>query len=229
MIMNISNNIVKHYLKNVYFINGTSYAGKSTMCRMLAEKYDLLLCGENYKLDELLSIVTPDEQPNLSYFHTKKDWQEFLNRAPEEYEKWIFGTSWESASFEVAELIRISAKQKVIVDTNIPCSVLKQIADYNQVAIMLSPQSMSVDYFFEREDEDKRFLLSQIQKADDPEKTMKNFRACVARICSPEHYEECLSSGFYTLIREDVHLDTRAETLERLADHFGFSHRDVRV
>lgn len=49
--MNIKNNILKAYLKNCFFINGTAYAGKSTMCRMLAEKYHLLLCGENYGLD----------------------------------------------------------------------------------------------------------------------------------------------------------------------------------
>ena len=46
--MNINNNILKAYLKNCFFINGTAYAGKSTMCKMLAEKYHLLLCGENY-------------------------------------------------------------------------------------------------------------------------------------------------------------------------------------
>ena len=37
--MFIENNILKHYLKNVYFITGTAYAGKSTMVKMLAEKY----------------------------------------------------------------------------------------------------------------------------------------------------------------------------------------------
>ena len=44
--MKIENNVLKHYLKNVYFITGTAYAGKSTMCKMLAERYDMLLCGE---------------------------------------------------------------------------------------------------------------------------------------------------------------------------------------
>ena len=34
--MNISNNILKHYLKNVYFITGTAYAGKSTTVKMLS-------------------------------------------------------------------------------------------------------------------------------------------------------------------------------------------------
>ena len=35
---------------------------------------------------------------------------------------------------------------------------------------MLSPQSLSVDMFFERDDEEKLFLLSQIKQAVDPKK-----------------------------------------------------------
>ena len=46
--MKIENNIIKHYLQNVYFITGTAYAGKSTAVRMLAEKYGMIHCGENY-------------------------------------------------------------------------------------------------------------------------------------------------------------------------------------
>ena len=33
---------------NVYFINGTAYAGKSTMIKLLAGKYDGIACEENY-------------------------------------------------------------------------------------------------------------------------------------------------------------------------------------
>ena len=40
--MKIENNILKHYLKNVYFITGTAYAGKSTTVKMLAERYDMV-------------------------------------------------------------------------------------------------------------------------------------------------------------------------------------------
>lgn len=221
--MNIANNILRHYLQNVYFINGTAYAGKSTMCKLLAEKYGLFLCGENYKMDDMLSVVTAKEQPNLNYFHTKKDWQEYLNRSPEEYAQWTCGNTMEAAGFEIAELIRVSAGQKVIVDTNIPCDMLKEIADYHRVAIMLSPQSMSVDCFFEREDEEKQFLLSQIRQAEHPEETMANFKACLAKINSPEIYQQFLHSGFFTLMRENNHADTRAEMLEQLACHFGLS------
>ena len=34
----IAGNILKALFKNVYFINGTAYAGKSTMVKLLSEK-----------------------------------------------------------------------------------------------------------------------------------------------------------------------------------------------
>ena len=46
--MKIDNRIIKHYLKNVMFITGTAYAGKSTMAALLAERYGLVECGENF-------------------------------------------------------------------------------------------------------------------------------------------------------------------------------------
>ena len=45
MKIGISDNIIRHYLENVYFINGHSYAGKSTMVKLLAERYGMICCG----------------------------------------------------------------------------------------------------------------------------------------------------------------------------------------
>ena len=223
--MEIKNNIIKNYLKNVFFINGTAYAGKSTMCAMLAKRYNLIHCEENYCADKFLEIATAKEQPNMTYFKTHNDWQKFLNRTPNEYASWIKGNSEEMAEFEIAELIRISADQKVIVDTNIPVNILSEIADYNQVAIMISPQSMAVNNFFDRQDPEKRFLLSQIQKADNPEKTMANFKECLSVINSQKVCDDWASFGFYTIVRRDATTDTREETLNKLSVHFGFSER----
>ena len=219
--MEIQNNILKHYLKNCYFITGTAYAGKSTMCAMLAQKYGMIHCEENYNMDEILSVVTHEQQPNLNYFNADIDWRAYVSRSPEEYERWYLGTSREVTGFEIAQLIRLSASKKVIVDTNIPCDILWQISDYNHVAVMLSPQSMSVDKFFERSDPEKQFLLSVIRSCPEPEKVMENFRACIARVNSAEHYNTFANSGFFTIVRENTEMDTREETLEILARHFG--------
>jgi len=218
--MKFNNQLLKHHLKNVMFINGTAYAGKSTMVKMLAEKYGLIQCGENYDcIPE--GIVTPESYPNLSYFQTLKDWQEFVNRSPQDYYDWIVGSSRELVEFEITHLMSISRSQKVIVDTNIPLDILKEITDYNQVAIMVSPQSMSVEHFFDRDDEDKKFIKAQIMASENPEKTMENFLACLAKINSREAYNDFINSGFFTIVRKDTIVDTRLETLDQLAKHFG--------
>lgn len=215
--MEISNSVIKHYLKNVMFINGTAYAGKSTMAKMLADKYGLIHCEENYDCVPK-ELLTQDKHPNLYYTFSVKDWQEFINRTPDAYAKWIFGNTQELIEFEIAYLMSVSKSQKVIVDTNLPVDVLREVADYNQVAIMLSPQSMSVERFFDRDDKD--FFKQKIMESENPERTMANFRDCIAKIHSKEIYDEFLTSGFFTIVRESTITDTRAETVETLAKHF---------
>ena len=219
--MKIENNIIKHYLKNVYFITGTAYAGKSTTVKMLSERYDMVFCGENYHSAVSDAIATPEAQPDICFINNLTDWKEFVTRTPEEYERWIYSVGKEAAEFEVAELIAISQDKKVIVDTNVPVDILKEISDYNHVAVMLSPTSMSVERFFDREDPDKQFLLNVINSCEDPESVMENYRQGLARINSQEHYDELASSGFFTVVREDNGEDTREKVCDIIAKHFG--------
>ena len=107
----------------------------------------------------------------------------------------------------------------MIVDTNIPIDILREISDYQHVAVMLSPQAMSVERFFGREDPEKQFILKQIQQAADPEKTMENYRACLAAINSPEAYRSWEEAGFFILVRSEAR--TPQQTLAALEEHFG--------
>lgn len=219
--MKIENSILKHYLKNVYFITGTAYAGKSTMVNMLAQRYDMVLCAENYFSELSDRLATPDVHPDLCYIRNLTNWEDFVRRSPEEYERWIYGTGREAAEYEVAQLISLSADRKVIVDTNIPIDLLKEISDYHHVAVMLSPQSMSVERFFDRSDPEKQFLLRVIEGCEDSAAVMENYRQGLARTNSRQHYEEYASSGFFTVVREDNGLDTREAVCDILAKHFG--------
>ena len=205
----------------MYFITGTSYAGKSTVVKMLAERYGMLPCGENYHMDVSEVVATPETHPDLCYNRSLTDWRDFVTRTPEEYERWIYAVGREAAEFEVAQLIAVSQDQKVIVDTNIPLDLLREISDYSHVVVMLSPQSMSVDRFFDRSDPDKQFLLNVIDSCDDPASVMENYRRGLARINSKEHYNEYANSGFFTVLREDNGVDTREETCHKIAKHFG--------
>jgi hypothetical protein len=188
---------------------------------MLAERYDMVCCGENYHMAVSESVATPETHPDLCFNKNLTDWREFVTRTPEEYERWMYSVGREAAEFEVAELIAISQDKKVIVDTNIPLDVLKEISDYNHVAVMLSPQSMSVERFFDRADPEKQFLLGVIDSCDHPEAVMKNYRKGLERINSQEHYDEYANSGFFTVVREDNGTDTREQVCDMIAKHFG--------
>jgi len=199
--MKIESNLLKALFKNVYFINGTAYAGKSTAVRNLSERFGGVCCGENYH-DELTHLTDADHQPALRYFDTMSGWEEFLSRTPEEYCAWIEGVNREAAELELLLLIRLAQMDvPVFVDTNIPLEMLREIGA--NVLIMLSPQSMSVERFFDRDDPEKQFLLQQLEQFPDPEAAKANFRACLAALNSPECYAAFENSGFPVYIRRE--------------------------
>ncbi|MDO5521924.1 MAG: AAA family ATPase [bacterium] len=218
MRISIESNIIRYMLKDVYFINGTAYAGKSTMVKRLAKKHNGICCGENYHL-VLSDAINEVEQPNMWYMKTLKDWHDFVNRTPEEYDRWITDSAKEITGLEIALLLQYAKEgKKVFVDTNIAPAILKEISEYNHVLIMLSPQETSINRFFEREDKDKQFLYQLLIDNENPEKALENYRQCLKRVNSKEHYKEFEDSGFKVLKRDESR--TIEETLDLVEEHF---------
>lgn len=190
--------------ENVYFINGTAYAGKSTMVKLLAEKYDGIACEENYQ-DKLLENLDAQKFPNLTYTRDLQDWGEFIRRTPDEYEAWVNGVTKECTVLEIEILKELISKTKkrIFVDTNIPVEILHEISDENHVLIMLADPNISVDRFFERPDKEKQFLYQLLLKEDNLEKAMVNFRECLKRVNSSERYMMFKESGFKVITRDE--------------------------
>ena len=217
--MEISDNILKKLFENVYFITGNAYAGKSTMVRMLADKYGGVWCRENYT-EDLFGLIDPEHQPNLCYFQTMSGWQEFVSRTPEQYEAWLEGCASEGMALELIELIRrTESGKRVFVDTNFSPEALHAISDYRRVAVMLADPAVSVSRFFDRPDAEKQFIYQKLMEAEDPGAALANYRAILERINSPENYRRLENSGFFVLKRDDAR--GPEQTLSLLEDHFG--------
>jgi hypothetical protein len=210
---------MKKEFENVYFINGTAYAGKSTMVSLLAEKYDGILCEENYH-DRLLPELDKDEFPCLTYTRDLEDWHDFIRRSPEEYKAWFDGVSKECEILELRILEDLVREGRpVFVDTNISIETLKEIADPKHVLIMLADPEISVRRFFERPDRDKQFLYQLIMEEEDADAAMENYRQGLMLINSRESYERLLNSGFQVILRDENR--SIEETLSLVEKAFG--------
>jgi hypothetical protein len=204
--------------QNVYFINGNAYAGKSTMVKLLAEKYNGILCEENYQ-DIILDQLDKTEFPALTYTRDLKDWTHFIRRTPDEYEKWIKDVTKECTIIELQILKKLLNQNKpIFVDTNIPVEVLHKISDTDHVLIMLADPSISVNRFFERPDKEKQFLYKLLLSEPNPTFALNNFRKCLERINSIENYNNFFNSGFNVILRDDNR--TIEETLTIVENKF---------
>ena len=190
-------------LKNTYFIIGNAYAGKSTMVNLLAEKYQGILCEENYH-DRFFPEVDRTEFPGLAYTRDLKDWHDFIRRTPEEYKAWIDETAKECEVLELQILPGLTGQGKpVFVDTNISLETLRRVAEPGHVLVMLADPKISVGRFFERPDREKQFLYRLILEEPDPQKAMDNYRQGLVLINSQEVYDRFLHSGFPVILRDD--------------------------
>ena len=204
---------------NAYFITGTAYAGKSTMVKLLAEKYNGILCEENYH-DQLLPELDSTEFPFLTYTRDLEDWHDFIRRTPEEYKAWMDGVSRECEILELRLLDGLKDQGRpVFVDTNISIETLKSITPEDHVLVMLAHPQISVRRFFERPDREKQFLYRLIMDEPDPEKAMENYRKGLMLINSQENYDRYLHSGFHVIIRNENR--SIEQTLEMVEKAFG--------
>ena len=188
---------------NVYFFNGTAYAGKSTLVKELAVKYNGIACEENYH-DALLPELDENEFPCLTYTRDLKDWHDFIRRTPDEYEAWIDGVSKECEILELRILEKLSNCDKpIFVDTNISLETLRDISDRDHVLIMLADPNISVTRFFDRPDKEKQFLYQLLMDESDPQMALENFRRCLERVNSQERYNNFFNSGFKVIKRDE--------------------------
>lgn len=112
--MIFQDNVIKAYLKNVYFITGTPCGGKTTISRELAKRHNLMLYDIDEQFPDHQQKSSPDFQPAMN--KKFRDADEFFGRTVEEYKKWLIDNTREQLDFVVLDLIRLSRNQLVLCD-----------------------------------------------------------------------------------------------------------------
>ena len=102
--MDLPDNILKFYLRDVYFVSGSACGGKSTIARRLSVKHGIALYDwdERFAQHKALSDVT--YQPFMNKAWTS--WEERFSRPPSDPS--ISNAMIEQAEIAIVELLTLS-------------------------------------------------------------------------------------------------------------------------
>ena len=67
--MLFQDNVLKAYLRNVYFIAGTPCGGKTTVSRALSEKFGIPVYDNDYHFDLHRQLADLEHQPSMLWRH----------------------------------------------------------------------------------------------------------------------------------------------------------------
>ncbi len=194
--MILQDNVIKEYLKNVYFVTGTPCGGKTTISRELAKRHNLLV----YDIDEQFAnhqkISNAAFQPAMN--KTFKDADEFFGRTVDEYKKWLLDNTREQLDFVLLDLIRLSQNQIVLCDCHLTMEQAEKITEPSRIVFLIKEPSNIIDDYCNRPDHQDFFEF--INCASDVEKAKETCNATL-RSLNEKHYRDIKESDYFWLER----------------------------
>ena len=213
--MIFQDNIIKQYLKNVYFITGTPCGGKTTVSRALAKKYGITVYDIDERFPEHQAMSDAVSQPAMN--KNFRDADEFFGRSVEEYRAWLLQNTREQLDFVLLDLMRLSKDQIVLCDCHLTLEQAAQFTDAAHVAFMLKKPENLVDEYCNRPDH--QGFSDFIHSATDFEKAKATCNETLLSL-NAKYYEDVKASGYFYVDRADgLSVD---ETVALTAKHFGF-------
>ena len=211
--MIFQDNVMKEYLKNVYFITGTPCGGKTTLSRALAEKYGIEIFDIDERFEEHKKISDPLFQPAMNTYFKSAD--EFFGRTVEEYKNWLLENTREQLEFVLLDLIRLSESKKVLCDCHLTVAQALAFSEPARVVFLIKDPSNLVDEYGNRPDHQGFFQY--LNSATDIEKAKQTVNTTLYEL-NADRIEEIKSSPFFWIERTAD--STIEDTVTRVEKHF---------
>lgn len=217
-VMIFQDNVIKEYLKNVYFVTGTPCGGKTTISWELAKRHNLLVYDVDEQFANHQKISNATYQPAMNKVF--KDADEFFGRTVEEYRRWLIDNTREQLDFVLLDLIRLSQNQIVLCDCHLTMEEVKKYTEPSRIVFLIKEPSNIVDDYCNRPDH--QGFRDFINSASDTEK---------AKVVCNETLKS-LNENYYNAIKENDYYwvertpnSTVDETAEKVERHFGFAQK----
>ncbi len=213
--MILQDNVIKEYLKNVYFITGTPCGGKTTISRELARRHNLFVYDIDEQFPNHQEISSPAFQPSMNKVFQDAD--SFFGRTVEEYKKWLIDNTREQLDFVLLDLIRLSQNRIVLCDCHLTAEEAEKITEPSRIVFLIKEPSNLVEDYCNRPDH--QGFNDFINSASDTTKAKAICNAALKSL-NEKPYKDIKNSNYYWI--ERTCNSTIRETVEKVERHFGF-------
>ena len=211
--MIFQDNVMKEYLKNVYFITGTPCGGKTTLSHALAQKYGFELFDIDERFEEHKKISDPLFQPAMNTSFKSAD--EFFGRTVEEYKNWLLKNTREQLEFVLLDLIRLSGNKRVLCDCHLTVAQALAFSEPARVVFLIKDPSNLVEEYGNRPDHQGFFQY--LNSATDIEKAKQTANTTLYEL-NADRIEEIKRSPFFWIERTAD--STLEDTVACVEKHF---------
>ena len=212
--MILQDNVLKEYLKNVYFITGTPCGGKTTVSRRLAKQYGLTVYDIDERFDDHQKISDAACQPSMNKRFPDAD--AFFGRTVEAYEQWLNHNTREQLDFVLLDLIRLSQNQIVLCDCHLTVEEAEKLTDPSRIVFLIKDPSNLVDDYCNRPDH--QGFSNFIHSASDVEKAKTVCNETLRRL-NEKRISAIKNSDYFWLERTET--STVEQAVSAVARHFG--------
>lgn len=214
--MIFQDNVIKQYLKNVYFITGTPCGGKTTISRELAKRHRLLVYDIDEQFEKHQKLSHPAFQPAMN--RAFRDADEFFGRTVEEYRQWLLDNTREQLDFVLLDLICLSQNQIVLCDCHLTVEEAEKLTEPSRIAFLIKEPSNLVEDYCNRPDH--QGFSDFINSTTDIEKAKATCNATLKSI-NEKRYKDIKNSDYFWVERNGS--STVDETVRRVERHFRFA------
>ena len=217
--MIFQDNVIKEYLKNVYFVTGTPCGGKTTISRELAKRHDLLVYDVDEEFEKHQKRSNPAYQPSMN--SKFKDADEFFGRTVEEYKQWLISNTREQLDFVLMDLICLSQNRKVVCDCHLTMEQAQMITEPSRVVFLIKDPKNLVDEYCNRPDH--QGFRNFIHSASDVERAKATCSATLQSL-NEKSYMDIKNSDFFWLERTSE--STVEDMVVRVEKHLGLGKKE---
>lgn len=213
-VMIFQDNVIKEYLKNVYFVTGTPCGGKTTITQELAKRHGLFIYNTDEQFEKHQRTSNAAFQPSMNKLF--KDADEFFGRTVDEYKKWLIDNTREQLDFVLLDLIRLSQNQIVLCDCDLTMEQAEKITEPSRVVFLIKEPTNIVEDYCNRPDH--QGFSDFINSASDTKKAKELCNATLKSL-NEKRYRDIKASGYCWIERTSQ--STVEETVEKVERHFG--------